>query len=733
MAGTIVNGTGLYGGLPVSQYEGKSKLNVGTAGSDEIFWMLWRTFGDCLRATALGYHVANSNTQPEMLLNDINITVPLDTWYFVLSNLKPDFRYLDCFESFVEYVNFNVEFYVGELAPQEKRRGYEDDDDDDDQVQPMQQEPQDGQQTPQAPGNDKGKEEVDSDGEFGGELTLDAIAEAFFDSAPIGKCTDGASDLDYVISVDKILEPMVRFKYARGSQPPVGPSIEYDAQLLAENRQTFRTLEESMPYYEAAARIIPRALAIAAWGEYALRKQIDVRKTLSYKALVFDFTTAVANFLYSFDLIGFSGDIEIRRVDFVPDVDLPTVTRRNPDTPVAMEEEEEDDDEPEPVERRGTRSTGPVTFDQDGQQSARRKRTKQEKRLMREIETVALILAKPGDMDKIGAETTQDRIAQVINSSFGVRLQRLLARLPLRLDNKVADLNAELMQQKTNLETAIRETEQKIASPGPSDNTEELIEDLDGLRTALTDIDEDIASLEDKIKEEVYLNAYRTNISRQPRAFLLDLFEQFERSVSKINKFVVRDPKDEDADEENQDEGDDDNTPGAGDLRPFEFFADRNIGGFEYDNDDLRSFRPDMERISDKVRFVQANRLVLGPNLTINETNASGDKYYQLTRATDTEEDTKDATFIDDAGWVDLFSFLYSTGELFLDWQRKLALEIDIQGRLLTEEFFGIAAKPGASVSIDNVTELAKGNTTVADIKFKIGGNDMATYKTRIQ
>lgn len=705
MAGTIVDGTGLYDGLPVSQYEGTATLNIGTAGADETFWMLWRTFGDCLRATALGYHVANSNTQPTMVLDDIDLTMSLDTWYFVLSNLKPDYRYLDCFDSFVQYVNFYIELYVGNLAREQPLESSSPE-----EVQDM---------------DEEQYSDDDNDG-----LTLDAIANAFFDSAPVGDCVQAADEDNYIVVVDRILEPAVRIKYALGTNAPPGPSIGYEADVLNENSQVFRSLEESMPYYEAAARIVPRALAIAAWGEYAIKNLVDVRKTLSYTNLVSDFTAAVANFLYSFDVIGYADDIELRRTTFVPDVPIDLEGAFVGEDVIVIDDDDDDDDgedeEEEPPERRATRSTGPVRLDGEDAQDVGRMRTKTEKRVMREIETVAIILSRVGDMDTIGSETTTERIAEVVDSSFGVRLQNLITGVAIPREGKAMARNARMQEERINLETAIRDIEQRLANPGSNDDVEELNGDLDGLRNALTDLDQDIANIADELKEEQYLNAYRTNIAIQPRAFLMDLFEQFRRSVLRINTFVVKDFTSDRDDDKAED------TAVIGPARPSEFFLVRVGPNTEYSKSDVLSFRPRMERISERVQRVQTQRLVLGPSTTINDTNASGEKYFQLTRTTGNDFPA-DPVFVDDAGWVDLFSFLYSTGELFLDWQRKLALEIDIQGRLLTEEFFGLSAKPRASVSVTNAAELAKGNTTVANIAVKIGGKTAVTYKTRIQ
>lgn len=706
MAGTIVNGTGIYGGLPVSQYEGKARLNLGKVGADDVFWMLWRTFGDALRATALGYHVANSNTQPKMVLGDIDLTVSLDTWYFVLSNLKPDFRYLDCFETFIEYVAAYVQFFSGTLT--REQRAFR-------------------EATPGVQDMEESDQEQDDDDDFGAALTLDAIADAFFDSPPVGDCAQGGDEFNYVIFVDQILEPMVRAKFPAGTPAPPGPSIEYDPDILAGNEQTFRTLEESMKFYEAAARIIPRALAIAAWGEYALKKVIDVRKTLSYNSLVFDFTNAVANFLYNINVIGFADDIEVDNVDFIPDLELPSENdARDADRRARQAARKGKTEVPgqTPEERPVTRGRGgetPVEKDEN-----LRLRSKLEKRVMREIETVAIILSRPGNLDKIEEETTRGRIAEVIDSSFGVRLQQLLASLPFTPIQDVSDREAELETQKLNLEKAIRKTEESIASPGQDDDVAELQEDLDGLRTTLTAIDEDIANLVNEIKEEEYLNAYRFAITQEPRAFLVDLFQQYERSVKKINAFVVKD-----ASPDGNDDDDDKAraSPSIGKPRRPTFFIAPGLG---LTPAEITKFRPAMRDISNSVVRVQSGRLVLGPKLSITDVSASGEKYYTLTRTTD-EDFRVEPTFIETSGWVDLFSFLYSTGELFLDWQRKLALDIDINSRLLTEEFFGLQAKPRATVSIANVDQIAKGNTTVADIVFKVGQSIITRYKTRIQ
>jgi hypothetical protein len=262
---SFIAGTERYGGLPESQSPDAGKdFELDTLDSENLFYMLFANHGDCIRASILGALVASANTQPTVVFDnstvEYEITRVVDSWFYLLAALKPDYRILQTKRQYVEYLAAYAESWVGQYVSLEEGGVPED--------------------------------EI---------ISLDAIAAAFFGDRPSRAARPSRDQLNeqdqfvvlerFVYQFDSPLMPIARQMVPAGQVVPQGPAIEVPLNYNP------ASMDQSLAVCETLARILPRAVAVTAWAEYASKVGTDMRKVVAYVILVDSYMEQVQAFL----------------------------------------------------------------------------------------------------------------------------------------------------------------------------------------------------------------------------------------------------------------------------------------------------------------------------------------------------------------------------------------------------------------------------------------------------
>lgn len=106
-------------GIVAEPYDGGENIE-----NRDLFWMLWSSFGDTIRlsihATMLGREIQEfPDTKPD----PFDIEIQLQSWFFILKYLNPTFRWIDNYETFVDYVRTRINMpYISWIKENKKKQ-----------------------------------------------------------------------------------------------------------------------------------------------------------------------------------------------------------------------------------------------------------------------------------------------------------------------------------------------------------------------------------------------------------------------------------------------------------------------------------------------------------------------------------------------------------------------------------------------------------------------------------